>query len=47
MDRQVVNFRGTPEGAAFVDGYFAARRVDDLGHGPSTPAPAPVVSPTP
>jgi hypothetical protein len=44
MDRSVVNFAGTPTGDAFVDGYFAARRVDNLGHGPGTPPPTP---PTP
>jgi hypothetical protein len=44
MDRLIVSFRGTPEGKAMVAGYFAARRVDDLGHGPHTPPPGP---PTP
>jgi hypothetical protein len=44
MDRHVVSFRGTPAGDAFVDGYFVARRVDDLGHGPGTPPPT---APTP
>lgn len=44
MDRLILSYRGTPEGDAFVDGYFIARRVDDLGHGPgddTTPPPAP------
>lgn len=40
LDRHVVGFRGTPAGNLFVDGYFIARRVDDLGGsgGESPPA---------
>lgn len=41
MDRQVVNFRDGAGGKAFVEGYFAARRVDDLaGRASASAAPS-------
>jgi hypothetical protein len=45
LDDLIVQFRGTPAGDVFVDSWFNARHVADLGHRTATPAPAPTPTP--
>ena len=41
LDDMIIQFRGTPEGDRFVDAWFNARRVVDLGRRAAKPNPAP------
>lgn len=47
LDDLILQFRGTPAGELFVDAWFNARHVMDLGHHATQPAPAPAPSPAP
>lgn len=42
LDDLVIQFGGTPAGGAFVDAWFNARKVVDLGRRAAKPAPVPV-----
>lgn len=46
LDDLVVQFNGTPAGHQFVDAWFNARRVDDLGHRTTKATPIPVPTPS-
>lgn len=45
LDDLIIQFRGTPAGDLFVDAWFNARHVVDLGHHTTHPAPAPATAP--
>lgn len=45
LDDLVIQFGDTPAGSAFVDAWFNARKVVDLGRRAAKPAPAPVPLP--
>jgi len=46
LDDLIHQFRGTPAGDLFVDAWFNARHVQDLGHSTAHTTPAPVPAPT-
>ena len=46
LDDLVIQFRGTTAGNLFVDAWFNARHVQDLGHSTAHMTPAPVPAPT-
>ena len=47
LDDLVIQFGDTPTGSAFVDAWFNARKVVDLGRRAAKPAPAPAPAATP